>query len=236
MKILKNIFLGIKNILFPDECVICYENLTDLNEIRTGMCLRCLLSIKYEKENRCYICGKPLISENEICLQCRTNENRIYERIWMIFPYTGKYRNLLAGYKFKKNLMIINIFLLIIKEVIENEVVLKDAVIVPVPPRPGKIKNTGWDQIEYLVRQIEKQSNIKVNRCLKRIKSKTQKQLNRNERKKNLEGRILINGKAPETALVIDDVITTGSTMEVCALALKKAGTKKVYGLCLFYD
>jgi predicted amidophosphoribosyltransferase len=75
-----------------------------------------------------------------------------------------------------------------------------------------------------------------VSRCLKRGKYKVQKELNRNDRLNNLKGRIAINGKAPNTALVIDDVITTGATIEVCSDVLKNNGTQKIYGLCVFYD
>jgi ComF family protein len=123
-----------------------------------------------------------------------------------------------------------------LEEITGNQL-LKDAVIVPVPPRPGKVKYSGWDQVDYLVKQLEKHPQcIPVKRCLKRSKSKVQKRLNRTERLENLKGRIYINGNTPKHAIIIDDVITTGSTLEVCAQTLKQAGAENVYGLCLFYD
>jgi predicted amidophosphoribosyltransferase len=110
-------------------------------------------------------------------------------------------------------------------------------VIVPVPPRPGKIKSAGWDQVDYLVRKFKQKNRDRlVSFCLKRKESNVQKRLNRTERMDNLKGRIFINGVIPKTVLIIDDVITTGSTMEVCSSVLKEAGAEKVYGLCLFYD
>jgi ComF family protein len=137
-------------------------------------------------------------------------------------------------YKFKKNLPLANFLADKTFEVL-NDPLLKDAVIVPVPPRPGKIKDTGWDQVDYLVKKLFSEG-VSICRCLKRTKSKTQKQLDRAERIENLKGRISVYGKVPQIALVIDDVITTGSTMEVCSSVLKENGVEKVYGLCLFYD
>jgi predicted amidophosphoribosyltransferase len=102
-----------------------------------------------------------------------------------------------------------------------------------VPPRPGKIKKTGWDQIEYLAALLEK---LSIRRCLKRLPSKSQKELNRENRISNLKGRIILTGTPPETAVLIDDVITTGSTMDTCAEVLKTGGAKRVYGICLFYS
>jgi len=237
MKIINKILLWAKNCLFPEDCALCEEALIEPHEIRLGLCRNCLASITPECiADKCIVCGKPLISEIDTCLSCR-GERHSYDRLWTIFPYTGKYRKLLAAYKFEKKLPIADFFAEKIAEVIKNEPLLENAVIIPVPPRQGKIKTAGWDQVERLVRRLEKHlPNMPVSRCLKRGKSKVQKELNRNDRLNNLKGRIVINGKAPDTALVIDDVITTGATMEVCSSVLKDNETRKVYGICLFYD
>jgi ComF family protein len=236
MKILNQIFLRGRNFLFPADCALCEGALIEPNEMRLGLCQDCLASISPNYGSKCTICGKPLISEIDTCLHCRDAQYS-YDRLWTVFPYTGKYRKLLAEYKFEKKLPLANFFAEQITEIIKNEPLLENAVIVPVPPRPGKIKKNGWDQVECLIKRLEKiMPDVTVSRCLKRSKSRVQKELNRNDRLNNLKGRIVINGKVPDTALIIDDVITTGATMEVCSEALKNNGTQKVYGICLFYD
>jgi predicted amidophosphoribosyltransferase len=107
---------------------------------------------------------------------------------------------------------------------------------IPVPPRAGKLKTAGWDQVELIARTLEKLYHVPVLRCLKRLASKTQKELGKSERMTNLKGRIVCRGGAPEEAVIVDDVFTTGATMNVCAEALKEAGVRKVHGICLFYS
>jgi ComF family protein len=199
--------------------------------MRQGLCTQCGSSLVIEQGSKCFLCGKPLISEIDICMPCRGSQSPSYDRLWTLFPYTGKYRALLKAYKFGKRTSLADFFAAKILEVIGQTPELKDAVIVPVPPRPGKIKDSGWDQVIYLVKRF-----TNVNQCLVRNKSGVQKRLNRAQRMENLKGRIVLNGKAPEKALIIDDVITTGSTMEVCSFALKEGGSKEIYGLTLFYD
>jgi len=238
MKTFTKFLFWARNLLFPSSCALCACGLAGVKEIRESLCGQCSLSIEPINEPVCNVCGKPLVSEINICLPCRNSEEvgRSYERLWVLFPYTGKYRKLLTSYKFAKNLCLANFFAEKIFDLIQKIPELKDAVVVPVPPRPGKIKETGWDQVEYLVKKLKKNFNFTVSKCLKRLKSKAQKSLNRADRMENLKGKIYFNGKVLETALLIDDVITTGSTMEVCARTLKEAGAQKVYGICLFYD
>jgi len=237
MKYLMKILLLLKNLLFPSCCALCETNLTDIDEIREGLCVKCRKQVAAVPGQRCNLCGKPLISEIDICLSCRNKTAKTYDRLWVIFPYSGIYRKLLHAYKFAKNLALASFFARAVLDFIDENPVLHDAVIVPVPPRPGKIRETGWDQVEYLVKQILlKSKKSVVCRCLKRRKSKVQKRLNRKERLENMKGRIYLHKKPPQKVLVIDDVITTGSTLEVCYEVLKKGGAEKVYGLCLFYD
>jgi ComF family protein len=228
-----NLFLRTKGFLFPSFCALCGADLDGADELKYGLCDRCHASFSMPQGPKCALCGKPLISETGLCLPCRNGDGRSYDRLWVLYPYTGKYRELLGEYKFKKNLSLAEFFAEKILGILDDPV-LKDAVLVPVPPRPGKIKENGWDQVDYLVKKLEKRKP--VIRCLKRSRSKVQKKLRRSERLENLKGRISINGTAPKTAVIIDDVMTTGSTMEVCASVLKENGAEKVYGLCLFYD
>jgi predicted amidophosphoribosyltransferase len=163
----------------------------------------------------------------------------------------GKYRTLLAAYKFKKNPAVAHYFAEKIRSTLENgffpqggapdgPCVTPGTGIVPVPPRPGKIRQTGWDQVEYLAKLQEKggrnQAGMPVTRCLKRLPSKSQKELGRANRQTNLRGRIVPVSKVPEICILIDDVMTTGSTLDACAAALKEGGAQTIYGLCLFYD
>jgi len=231
------ILLWVKNLVFPSRCALCETALLDVQEIRYGLCTQCMAQTAVIQGEKCNLCGKPLISEIDICLSCRNDTVKTYDRLWVVFPYTGKYRKLLHSYKFGKFLALASFFAEKILEVISLQPSLQEAVIVPVPPRPGKIKETGWDQVEYLVRQIMKQSKkAAVSRCLKRRRSKVQKTLDRKERIENMKGRIYLNTAPPKTVLIIDDVVTTGSTLEVCSEVLKEGGAEKVFGLCLFYD
>ncbi|MDR2597739.1 MAG: ComF family protein [Treponema sp.] len=238
-----HLLFWVRGFFFPESCALCGKNLINVSEICYCLCQECLSLIEEQfnasqEEKKCNLCNKTLISEIETCLLCRNGTLYSYDRLWTLFPYTGKFRTLLTAYKFGKKLALANYFTEKVINLIQETAELKEVCLIPVPPRPGKIKNTGWDQVDYLVRRISKLSkgSIRVYRCLERRKSKIQKQLNRKDRLENMKGRIFLNDIVPLTAIVIDDVITTGSTIEVCSSVLKDAGAQKVYGLCLFYD
>jgi len=237
MNILKRFFLTAKGFFFPAVCAVCGISLTGAIEIRYGLCDKCRESLLPIDGSRCSLCGKPLISEIDLCMSCRNEKRKSTDKIWVLFPYTGKFRVLLTEYKFRRKTALADFFAEKVLAVLK-EPLLKDVCIVPVPPRPGKIKGSGWDQVDFLVNRINKiaAGEVSVCRCLKRSKSKIQKRLGRKERMENLKGRIFTHGTVPQAAIVIDDIITTGSTMEACSAVLKESGVEKVYGLCLFYD
>jgi len=230
---------------FPTGCSICGASLVGTEEAWYGLCSPCRSRLDAELDNwqaseSCDKCGKPLVSEHGRCLSCRKREEFVLDKIAVFFPYVGKYRKLLTAYKFGKNLAVGHFFAEKIRAVLIAGNFSPNAAIVPVPPRPGKIRRTGWDQVEYLARLLERGSNgaggLSVSRCLRRLPSQSQKELGRDNRKTNLRGRIVPVRQVPQNCVLIDDVMTTGSTLEACAAALKDGGAQSVSGLCLFYD
>jgi predicted amidophosphoribosyltransferase len=276
----------VREYIFPGGCAFCGGPLFDPDETWYGLCRDCRERIVPTDEPRCSSCGRPLISERGTCLPCR-EEGRVFDGAFAVFPYTGKYRRLLQAYKFGTRRNLGRFFAEKLAEgasrlvhpgggtdiagMAGNRAAGKDAAgkaaaagpaWTPVPPRPGKIKNAGWDQVAYLAGLLEQQrrknralppaappnpaesgsscsgagAHFPVYPCLKRLPSQSQKKLNRENRKTNLRGRIVCTGKPPREALLFDDVITTGATLDACAAALKAGGTEKVYALSLFYN
>ena len=245
----------LREFFFPLGCGGCGEILLSPADTYYSLCAKCRASFEAVLlfDKRCDYCGKPLISEEGSCLSCRGNgaiENQCYSeqlvRLRVLFQYESKFRSVLGAYKFRKTIALGNFFagyLEIALDFFQPET-LENAAWVPVPPRPGKVKKQGWDQIEFLARRLEykykhsgsKKPGLPVCRCLKRLASRSQKELNQKERESNLKGRIRCVKKPPETVFLFDDVITTGATMKTCAAALLEGGAKKVYGVCLFYN
>ena len=238
----------LREYFFPLGCGGCGEALLGAEDAYYGLCKGCrvFLNAALIGEKRCEICGRHLISERDTCLSCRercaADDRQRYSdqlvKVRTFFPYTGKFRSILGAYKFRKSLGVGNFLARCLSTGLDDFIpqTIQDAAWVPVPPRPGKRKKQGWDQIEYLARSLEKCQALPVNRCLKRLPSRSQKELNREERENNLKGRILCAKRPPRTAIIFDDVITTGVTLNACAAALLEGGASSVYGVCLFYD
>jgi ComF family protein len=228
----------IRERLFPSGCACCGGPLTAPEEAQWGLCATCtpaLFPVRKERETgRCDVCGRPLVSEQAICMNCRKNPSRNFDGIRVLFPYEGPYRKVLSAYKFGASRPLGCFFAGLLLNA--HPEFPPEAVWVPVPPRPGKLARTGWDQVDYLARLLARR--IPVSSCLQRLKSDVQKSLNREKRLVNLEGKFRLKQgcTAPKLAVVFDDVYTTGATIEACARILKNEGTEAVYGLCLFYN
>ena len=224
--------------IFPAGCVLCKSSPTLATESFYGICEQCRKLLTPENARHCARCGRPLVSESHICMDCRMTDAPSFDFCRVLFPYTGIFKKLLSEYKYgtgrRAAYFIAELFCQEI-EVLTKVHSYFDG-IVPVPPRPGKIRTKGWDQVELIVRQMGTTSGLPVKRCLSRLSSKVQKELDRAGRLQNLDGRILCIAPPPVHALLVDDVMTTGATLNECAKILKNSGSRTVIGLALCYD
>lgn len=231
--------------IFPQTCLVCG------NESRTGrpLCVSCLekeffpiahsASFSDSDPTRCVTCGRPLISAAELCTVCRNIPLlTAIDRIIPLYAYSGCAQELLAVWKTTGVHGLSWPFAYCLSIVLQKSIHVRQMAVIPVPPRPQKIRDNGWDQVEELVMILERYYEIPILRCLKRTTTVQQKKLGRLARSMNLRGGINVipGSQIPETVIVLDDLMTTGSTLDACAAVLKHNGCKKVYGLTLFFD
>ena len=105
--------------------------------------------------------------------------------------------------------------------------------IVPVPMHWTRYVFRGFDHVSKLAKILSKQRGLKYSYCLSAWFSWRQSQLSRKKRLENRKNRFTMNPRYPfpEYCILIDDVISTGSTANECAKIMKEAGTKKVIGI-----
>lgn len=225
------------------NCLVCGAE-TAMGEI----CKKCqdnlLLSCVNGRETeRCSVCGKVLLSERETCMSCR--KERVIKScdfVFPIFPYRMWAKTLMFRWKMEERRGLSNVIALLCHRAIEAHFDIEQEVIVPVPPRPGKIREKGWDQIEETCSILESLYGYRIMKLLRRKDSIQQKKLDRNQRLEESTERYVLSGKGmsikrenlPKRVIIIDDVMTTGITVESCAKVLKSIGIEKVDVLTLF--
>lgn len=229
-------------ILGGEECVCCGKESSFL-----PLCPQCIKKLtESDFPVRCKVCGKELISEIELCSSCR-NE-KILQSVDLAFPlfsYRLWKKNLLFAWKTEEKRVLSPLFAsFVFNKIQQIELLEKEKIpVVPVPPRPGKIRKKGWDQIDELCFYLRNLYGVKTLNVLKRLTRFQQKKLNRMHRLEQIKKAFVLKNKKeikkflkspPQKVILIDDVMTTGSTIEACAEELKKGGVKKVIVITLF--
>ncbi len=226
------------------ECAVCGGRCGAVPVCRT--CAKTYFTPDLFTAERCSVCGKKLVSEHGMCMQCRSE--RLLKHTDSVFPlYSYRLWNsvLLFRWKIGGERSLSPFFADRLAAALA--VLPQGFAVVPVPPRPGKIRKKGWDQIDELCTFLELRRKYCVCRILERSTVKEQKALDRTGRLETIgrsyslktggklkRGLKSAGGLVPETVCLIDDVVTTGATIEGCATVLKAAGVKKVYAVALF--
>jgi ComF family protein len=187
------------------------------------------------QKERCQCCGKELVCMKGKCMKCREEPVlKSTDSVLPLFSYRLWNRELMYRWKMQEERSFSPLFARLLFNVLRKTGV---KVIVPVPPRKGKIRKKGWDQIEELCTFLEKRYGLRVMRLLERNTSGQQKKLSRSQRLESIKTAYSLKpftGLLPQEVTLVDDVCTTGSTLESCAEILKSAGIEKVNAVTLF--
>ena len=201
--IIKNNLL---NILYPQVCGICGKI------AENGLCRKC----------------QKMLEEFNICNKIGFNDKNFSNLIYL-FPYQGVIRNMLINYKFNEKPYIYTTFINFIlnnKELFEF--LKKYDKIIPVPVSKKRLRERGYNQSYIIAKELAKNLKIECDKnLLYKIKdNKEQSKLDKKEREINILGAYNINSKIKlynKNILLIDDIYTTGNTVNECCKILKKA-------------
>lgn len=176
-------------------------------------------------------CGRPVEADQEYCHEC-TGRKRQFTQGRGIYIYDDRMRSSLVKYKYGGRREYGDFYAAAISTYAREEISLwKPDLLVPIPLHPSKERMRGFNQAEYLAERIGDFYEIPVaSRILvKTRKTKSQKKLDARERSRNLQGAFLVKERLDGLKiLIIDDVYTTGSTMDAASASLKEAGAKRV--------
>lgn len=211
----------ILNLIYPPKCGICG---------------------KLDHEYLCKKCQKML--ENEAIWEIKPNRNPyiFFEELISIFQYQNIIREQIIDYKFNEKSYLYKTFTnFLIKNKKVFEKIKSYDTIIPVPISKKRKKQRGYNQSLLIAREISKKANIGlVINCLYKTKNTIeQSKLNREEREKNAQNVYeLKNGKIIENKkiLLLDDIYTTGNTVNSCCEVLKQANPKQIGVLVLAKD
>lgn len=220
--------------VYPRTCVVCDRALSKKeHSIKKDVCIKCYENIKYIEEPICKKCGKQLfVMEEEYCHDCKEREH-LFEYGLGLFQYDF-IKEAIYRFKYNDHRLYGEFFGDEIGRRYSEKIKKWNAdVIMPVPIHKKRLKKRGYNQAEIISKNLGKYMNIPVDKySLKRIKNTCpQKKLSNNLRYKNVENAFKTYGNIVEykNVILVDDIYTTGSTIDECARELLKAGVSKVY-------
>ena len=251
----------IADILYPRRCPLCDCVLPVGEKDFCADCRRCLRLIPV-RAVRCCRCGKPLIREQspgpkpevgraarlreitgeagEFCKDC-TGKNVSFRSGSAVFVYDRYMQEAVGRWKYSGRREYTEIFARYLYEEYGKWIQsCQPQGLLPVPVHPGRYRERGYNQAELLAEALSRLTAIPVCRYLLRTAdTRPQKNLSPQERRQNLQEAFVLNRReaelkpVPECVIIIDDIYTTGSTIEACSLVLREAGVMRIYFLCL---
>lgn len=214
-------------LLFVDNasCIVCDDEINGDNPY--GLCDKCLKKLEFIGDKCCIRCGKPSDNEAKYCLLCQ-NETRYFDMARSAVIYKGDIQRLILEYKFHNKRYLAKYLAKFIEHTVDRYGIKYD-IIVPIPLSKSRERERKYNQVSEMIRH----TNLSpiVNALIKTKDNERQSLMAGRERRDNVRG---VYEMADKTAvknkrvLLVDDIITTGATINEASRILMSAGAESV--------
>lgn len=221
-------------IFFPRRCPLCDEAMA----YGQSVCPSCVKKIPYIKEPACKKCGKQLEDERqEYCSGCGRKRHH-YMQGKAVFSYYEEMKLSMYRFKYANRREYADFYAKEAAERYGNWLAARGIeVIIPIPMFAGKKRSRGYNQAEVFGICLGRETGIPVEKkVVCRVKNTTpQKELNEKQRKDNLKGAFQVRANIVKykRVLLVDDIYTTGTTINAVAELLRQAGVAEIYFLSI---
>jgi ComF family protein len=219
------------DLLYPHRCPVCHGIVSSKGQL---VCPGCRGKLSYVTEPVCKKCGKEVDDDKEeYCPGCRKRMPGFRRQI-ALFNYNEAVKSSMMKFKYNNKREYADFYIEELLRLHGRDLQeMRIQAIVPVPVHSSRRRERGYNQSEVLARRLGRRLKIPVypHALIRTRKTLPQKGLGSAGRLHNLEKAISWGrcARLPGTVLLIDDIYTTGATMEACARALKKAGVREIY-------
>ena len=231
------------DLIYPPRCPICQAFLQDKPARHSGrdlpFCRACFGEFTEIKSPICTLCGRPFsagIDKDRICEDC-IRRRPSYDIARAPYLYDGALMTAIHELKYSQRTYLAEPLGFLLASFAETWIgELKGPLVMPVPLHPRRLRARGFNQSLLLARRVASSTGAELDfLSLRRTRfTKPQTELRSAERKKNVRKAFEVvkpEAVKKRTILLVDDVATTGSTLNECAKALRRAGARRV--LCL---
>ncbi|MBN1354540.1 MAG: ComF family protein [Candidatus Omnitrophica bacterium] len=230
VSVLKNIL----DVILPPVCYVCGISCSS----KYGLCDGCLGKIRRIPQPSCPACGRHPAENGLLCGECASKKYYI-ERAWSCCYYENVIKECVHLFKYNGYLGLVDIFNDIMTAFIaENGIDKNIDLVIPVPLFGTKKRERTYNHSEVLARAVAKRLAVPVDtKNLRKIKwTQSQSELTKEKRMRNIkEAFVAVDNNAffGKNVLIVDDVYTTGATVNECARVLLKAKANKVFSITL---
>lgn len=230
----KKLTEAVLDLFYPRRCPFCDRVI----QPDASVCEDCRKKIPYVREPVCKKCGKPLADERtEYCMDCNRGRH-IFTAGRAVFSYEGMVRESLYRFKYANRREYAMFYAGEAAAAYGGWIAhMGVQAIVPIPLHKKRKQKRGYNQAEVFAEALSKRLNIPVQSGILRrmINTRPQKALGNFERKKNMKNAFISaeNMVHLDRILLVDDIYTTGTTVDAAAAALRDAGVKEIYVLCV---